>query len=170
MDIGSIFLTLAVLILVGLFVSAPFIQKQPKLIPEDHDLSSLLAEHERVLNALQELDFDHALGKVPAEDYPIMRLELMQKGVTVLRKLDEIRNTKSDMDGESQLEAAIRERRTETYDSKTVVEGGDDEDLEALIAKRRSARKVKSAGFCAKCGNPLLVSDTFCPNCGNSLK
>jgi len=44
------------------------------------------------------------------------------------------------------------------------------EDLEDLLAKRRIARKDKTAGFCPKCGKPVLQSDVFCPFCGSTLK
>lgn len=170
MDIGSIFLSLAVLILVSLFVSVPFFQKQRKLVVEEHEISSLLAENERILNALQELEFDNTLGKIPSEDFPGMRSALMQKGVTILHKLDEYQENLSTQDAESRLEAAIARRRVDTAQPVTPAEKEKDEDLEALIAKRKAERKARSAGFCPKCGNPLLTSDTFCPKCGNALR
>jgi rubrerythrin len=170
MDIGSIFLTLAVLILFVLFVSVPFMQKQRVLVAEEHEISSLLAENERILNALQELDFDNTLEKIPSEDYPGMRSALMQKGVTILHKLDEYRESTSSQDAESLLEATIAKQRVDAAQPSTPDEFAKDEDLEALIARRKAARKEKSAGFCSKCGNPILVSDTFCPKCGNPLK
>jgi len=45
----------------------------------------------------------------------------------------------------------------------------DDDDLESMIAARRKTRKEKSAGFCPKCGKPILVSDRFCPSCGKAI-
>ena len=50
----------------------------------------LLANRENALNALQELDFDFKLGKIPAEEYSIQRASLLQMGAEVLRRLDEI--------------------------------------------------------------------------------
>ncbi|MBL1173273.1 MAG: zinc-ribbon domain-containing protein, partial [Chloroflexi bacterium] len=44
-----------------------------------------------------------------------------------------------------------------------------DDDVEALIAARRKARKEKSGGFCPRCGKPVLASDRFCPHCGKSI-
>ena len=32
-----------------------------------------MAERDRVINSLQELDFDFKLGKIPEEDYPVQR-------------------------------------------------------------------------------------------------
>ncbi len=95
MDIGSIFLILALLVLVVFFVSQPFLDRRRELSSTsrnaiDHELSSLLAERDRALNALQELDFDYALGKIPEEDYPAQRQRLLQYGADTLRKLDEL--------------------------------------------------------------------------------
>jgi predicted amidophosphoribosyltransferase len=45
-----------------------------------------------------------------------------------------------------------------------------DDDIESLIAARRSERKEKSAGFCPNCGRPILSSDRFCPHCGKVIK
>lgn len=170
MDIGAIFLSLAVLVLVGMFVSAPFLQRQGEPVAESQDVSSLLAEHERILNALQELDFDNTLGKIPAGDYPAMRKTLLQQGVEILHRLDEVHPAASAVSAEDQIEAAIAARRADSAVTVTPDEASRDEDLEALIARRRATRQEKSAGFCPKCGNPILVSDVFCPRCGNALK
>jgi DUF438 domain-containing protein len=170
MEIGAIFLILAVLILTAMFISAPFMKKQRKHVQEDHEISSLMAENERILNALQELDFDNKLGKIPSEDYPSMRNDLMKKGVSILHKLDEIQKTATSHDAEKFIEATIAARRVDSTIDPNRDEVEADEELEAMIAKRRNSQKAKSAGFCPKCGNPILVSDAFCPKCGNTLK
>lgn len=170
MDIGAIFLLLAMVILVAMFISVPFMKKQRKLVNEEHDLSSLLAENERILNALQELDFDNKLGKIPSEDYPAMRNDLMKKGVSILHQLDEIHHTTPIQDSEKLIEAAIAAHRFDSSMDQNVDGFDADEELEAMIAKRRNSKDAKSAGFCPKCGNPILVSDAFCPKCGNTIK
>jgi hypothetical protein len=45
-----------------------------------------------------------------------------------------------------------------------------DDDIEDIVAKRRSARKEQTSGFCPKCGKAVLLSDRFCPSCGYILK
>jgi len=170
MDIGAVFLILAVLILVAMFISTPFMKKQRKHVQEDHEISSLLSENERILNALQELDFDNKLGKIPSEDYPAMRKALMQKGVSILQQLDEYQQTASPIEAEKFIEATIASRRADSAKDSDLAEQEADEELEAMIARRRNSQKAKSAGFCPKCGNPILASDSFCPKCGNTLK
>jgi rubrerythrin len=180
MDIGAIFFILAVVTLVAMYVGQPYIQSRGRrATQEDREYSTLMAEYDRAVNTLQELDFDNALGKVPAEDYPAQRAELLSKGADLLRKLDSFvpapapngstngakNGTK---DAESRMEAAVAARRADSSEKKAVATL-DDDDLESMIASRRKAHKDKSAGFCPKCGKPILVSDRFCPSCGKAI-
>jgi hypothetical protein len=113
------------------------------------------------LTALQELDFDQSLGKIPAEDYPTQRTVILQKGADVLRQLDALSpDTAKPVDEKGQ--------RGDNAPKPTAPLS--DDDLEDLLAKRRNARKDKTAGFCPKCGKPVLQSDVFCPSCGLTLK
>jgi hypothetical protein len=74
-----------------MYIGQPFIQRRSRrATQEDHEVSTLMAEYDHAVNTLQELDFDNALGKVPAEDYPRQRAELLMKGADLLRKLDAI--------------------------------------------------------------------------------
>jgi hypothetical protein len=89
MELTAIFLSLAVLILVGIYLYAPFMERRARRVTEEeHELSALMAERDRVINSLQELDFDFKLGKIPEEDYPTQRTSLLQKGADILRKID----------------------------------------------------------------------------------
>jgi rubrerythrin len=168
MELGSILLILAVLVPIGIYLYMPFMARARRLrMSETLEVSALKAERDRVISSLQELDFDHNLGKIPAEDYPVQRAALMQKGADVLRKLDELMaGAASDSDVESRIEQAAAAVRA---DSSATVAPLDDDDLESMIASRRKEHKSKSAGFCPKCGKPVLVSDKFCPSCGKSL-
>ncbi len=172
MDIGAVFLTLAILTLVVMYLAQPYLERRTKIVSaEEAEHSTLLAMRDRYINALKELDFDHEMGKIPAEDYPTQRADLLKKGAEALRHLDEYEGTKS-TSAEDRLEAVIAARRadaTGTYTpnpDETPAITGDDDDLEALIAARRSKRKEKSAGFCPNCGHPVMESDKFCTKCG----
>ena len=187
MDIGSIFLILGLLILVVMFISRPLLEKRSvAMSQEEHELSSLLAERDRILNALQELDFDNALGKIPEAEYPLQRAALIQKGAEVLRHIDELQPQPAAQDVEERIEAAIASRRADAARIPAAVMGnggvsgmttvrpaplvvGQDDDLEAIIASRRRDRKEKAAGFCPQCGGTLQRSDRFCPKCGKKL-
>ena len=185
MDIGSIFLTLGLLILVGLFIGRPlFDKRQVAAERAGHQQSALLAERDRILNTLQELDFDYTLGKIPQPEYQAQRNVLLQQGVQVLRELDayqasvppEAAEVRSG-DAGARLEAAIAARRAETLRVapgsngsmlKPAVAHPDDE-LEVIIANRRRERSEKAVGFCPQCCNPVQKSDRFCPKCGATI-
>lgn len=172
MEIGAIFLLLAVVVLSGLILARPFLEgnRITAVSPEEQQLSALMAERDRVLTTLQELDFDQTLGKIPAEDYPAMRTELIQRAADILRRLDGFHPAPAAADVESRIEAVIAARRADAALEKSAASRSDsDDDLEAMIAARKSARTEKTAGFCPKCGKPILRSDRFCPHCGKSI-
>jgi len=168
MQIAAIFFTLAIFILVAMYLYAPFMERRARgVTEEEHELSALLAERDRVINSLQELDFDFKLGKIPEGDYPTQRASLLQKGADILRKIDSLApQAVSAQDTEARLERAIAARRA---DASTTPPEVSDDDLESIISSRRQGRTVNSAGFCPKCGKPVMVTDRFCPSCGKSL-
>jgi len=167
MQIVSIFFTLGILILVGVFLYAPFLERRARRVTEEeHETSSLLAERERVVNSLQELESDYQLGKVPDEDYPTQRTNLLQRGADILRKLDELAPVKAQNDKDAHVERALAARRRNGSSQQGELT---DDDVESMIASRRKGRKAKSAGFCPKCGKPVMASDKFCPSCGKTL-
>lgn len=158
MELGSVFLILAVLVIAGMYLYAPFTERVHQVdIKESHEISGLKAERDRVINSLQELDFDFKLGKIPAEEYPEQRENLLQKGAQILRQLDEFEPIPASKNAEDVIEKAVSESHVSN------------DEIEALILERRKEQKSKSAGFCPKCGKPVLVTDKFCPSCGKSL-
>ncbi len=179
MDIGSILLLLALLVLIGLFIARPLIDREAVVVsPEEdrqeHEISTLLAERDRVLTALHELDFDNALGKIPKQDYPAQRALLLQQGADVLRKLDEYDQVAPANDMEARIEEAIAERRAMSVGQlkavpESVLVRDADDVVEVQLANRRRTRQDKSAGFCPQCGRPIQKSDRFCPKCGHAF-
>jgi hypothetical protein len=187
MDPGSLFLILAVVILVVLFVSRPFLEKTPSGPAEEnlpgeptgHQVSSLLAERDRVLNSIQELDFDNVLGKIPAGEYETQRSLWLARGAQILQQLDTYQAVPSAQSIEDRIEAVIAARRvigSQVHAGLAQPAGGSlqnpslgGDDLEELIASRRQVREEAGGGFCPTCGKPVQKSDRFCPKCGASL-
>lgn len=177
MDLGSIFLMVALALLVGIYISQPFVKysKRDRLvyvqdsIGIDHERSHLLAERDRLLTALHELDFDYALGKIPEEDYPNQRAELLKAGVEVLKQLDALEPTgaASGESAEDRIEAAVAARRADAR--KLTNHAGELDEIDLAINARRREKQEKSAGFCPKCGNAVQKSDVFCSRCGATL-
>lgn len=202
--IGSILLILALGLFTAVFVARPFLSRTRATSPAarqaqqqahqlEHQHSSLLAERDRTLNALQELDFDYALGKVPEEEYPAMRAELMTKGASVLRALDAFETSElglpARVSAEERLEQAVAARRADAVSRQTRSErvreevaleaaGGPGgavkaarkpDPVEDMIASRKRSREESAAGFCPGCGKPVQKSDKFCSKCGRTL-
>ncbi|MGD0006077.1 MAG: zinc ribbon domain-containing protein [Anaerolineaceae bacterium] len=164
MELGALFLILALALLVGMYLSRPFLslesehdapEGEPAEQQEDQLRSTLLAERDRLLSALQELDFDHYLGKIPEEDYSPQREALAHNTAEVLRRLDEI----------PPLEA-LEVPAVAAIPAAPVAVEPPDEKLELLIAVHRRNRLEKSVGFCPRCGKPVKKSDKFCSRCG----
>jgi len=161
MDITSILIVASIGLLTAAFIIKPFFVKTAVVVKEsaeqtklDHVRSSLLAEKERVLSALQELDFDHTLNKIPEEEYPIQRMGLMTRAAEIMKSLDEIGYKEGGMKSVSGSTA----KSSQGYD-----------EVEALIAKRRGETGKQNKGFCPRCGQPTLENDRFCPKCGQAL-
>jgi hypothetical protein len=196
--VGAIFLVLAVVLVVGIYISRPFFSQPAASTKKTHKhaisetetrRSALMAERDRVLTSLQDLEFDHALGKIPEEDYPYQRAAFLHEGAEILRQLDEVdpRPTAASLSAEDRLEAAVAARRADAriqtaaavsganggsgkaspaaaVRRRPVSNGGDD--IENLVNERRRARQEKAVGFCPRCGKPVQASDKFCSKCG----
>lgn len=193
MDLGAIFLTLAVALLVGIFISRPFSSRRaatemlihPAAEAAEIHRSALLAERDRVLTALQDLEFDFTLGKIPAEDYPVQRAELLKTGAEALRQLDALSGDVASATAEDRVEAVVAARRADAAHRPVkqveIAAAGAglgssrrppapvEDEVEALVAARRQARQEKAGGFCPKCGRPVAKSDQFCSRCGTTL-
>lgn len=161
MDLGSLFIISALLLLTVFFVFRPFSEPSPEKAVNGDDLFRLIDERERILANLRELDFDFNMGKIPAEDYPKIREQLMQRGAEILRQFD-------------QLPDQYRPIPKVEMGSAELAEDGNAPDplfdtIETKIAERRRARQEKAAGFCPSCGSPILKSDVYCWKCGHKI-
>lgn len=173
MDLGAVLLLVALLLVVGLYLSAPLFGRTRRPVAQETlETSSLLAERDRVIAALQELDFDFKLGKVPAEDYPVQRASLLEKGADILRKLDALLPATraapaGQLDPGARIERAAAAGRPDGGSSEDLLA---DDRIESMLSARRAARRATSAGFCPNCGKPSLITDEFCSHCGKRLK
>ena len=183
-DLGTIFLILALLIPVSLYIVRPLMERRSISVSEEEQaLSSLMAERDRLLDAIQELDMDNTMGKIPEDVYPVQRADLLRRGAEVLRKIDNFYEQYQVDDPDRELEAAIAARRAEAEPPtdpepvpapepvlERVMAGGfQDDQLEDLIAARRRAQSGKASGFCPQCGTAIQKHDRFCSNCGTTV-
>jgi hypothetical protein len=145
MDLASVLVVLAMLVLAAAFVSRPLTRDEGRPVDEaERRLSALYAEHDQILSLLYELDADYAMGKILPEDHRRQRAERMVRGSEVLREIDSL--------GGKQAGAASVEA-----------------DLEAQLEREvgRIRQTLGSAvGYCGQCGHALTAGDRFCARCG----
>lgn len=143
MEISGLLISLAILVMVVAFVARPLVERQAQPVSEaDRELSALQAERDRTLQLLQDLEMDHAMGKITPDDYQAQRAPLVARGAEVLRQIDQ------------------------HLPARPAAATSDDA-LEREIASRR-ASAAAGAGYCANCGNALQSGDRFCIRCGTA--
>ncbi len=146
MDIGSILIGLALALVVAAYIGRPILQKSGQMVSgEDRRLSELQAQRDRVLNRVQELDMDFAMGKLLEQDYRSERDALMMQGAEILKAIDAIVGVLPDP------------------------ETGQVDEIEVEIARIRGKQKPSVGGFCPHCGAEVQEGDAFCTRCGTSL-
>lgn len=148
MDVGSILILIGLTLLVVAFIARPLAERRSRLVTaEEHVLSGLQAERDKILAMIRETEMDHAMGKIPDSDFEIQRAALVAQGAALLRAIDA-------QGGAAALPAPA---------------AADDLDaaIEAAVASRRApAAAGGAAGFCTTCGQALQGGDRFCARCG----
>lgn len=118
MPLSSLFLLLALLVLVALFVARPlFVPDAAEDTATPNEFSPWIAERERILDALAELDADWQLGKVPEELYSAQRQQLLVKGAIAIKQLERPGGSprkESVQTDDAQLEKMIAARRAKS--------------------------------------------------------
>jgi len=144
MEIASILLGLALLILVGLFVAKPFLTDPAPKRPLSAK-QQLIARKESLIHDLRALEFDHDTKKIPDDVYAFQREALVKETAAVLKQIDS------------------------PQDTQMV-----DDDIEAAIARAKSGKTAggkKAAAskktFCSNCGKAMDSGDKFCTKCGH---
>lgn len=164
MDIGSILLGVALLLIVAFIVVEPLLRGSQWRDRRPGPADQLRVEHERVLTHLRDLDFDHATGKLLDEDHAAQRAQLVAQGVAVLQQLDQLSAALAAppvvlgplRTVEDEIEAALATRRVTPLVASVV-----EDEIEAAVAQRAAG-----AHPCGQCGAPVAPADRFCPVCG----
>jgi hypothetical protein len=147
MDLGSVLIMIGITLLVVAFLARPLVERRGSLVTsEEHQLSALEAERDKILTMIREIEMDHAMGKIRPEDFQVQRAALIARGSSVLREID------------ARTEAPAAE----------LAEADVDAAIEAAIAARRS-QPAATAGFCTRCGQALQAGDRFCAGCGTPV-
>lgn len=146
MDFGSLFFVIGLLLVVGVYLALPFIDRQAEGVSQaEREMSALQAQRDRILSRLADLEMDMEQGKLLESHYLAQRQDLLTQGAEVLRQIDAL------------VEAAP-ELKTETAT----------DEIEAAVARLRGS-KSPSDRFCHSCGAPIISGDRFCAKCGVDL-
>lgn len=141
MDLGSLLIMVAVALAVAAFLARPLVEKRAAPIADgERQLSALQAERDKVLTMIREIEMDHAMGKIGAEDFQAQRAALVARGSDALRQIDALGGSA----GGEAIDAAI----------------------EVAVAAKRGLPSAGGSGFCTRCGQALLPGDRFCARCG----
>lgn len=176
MSIGAILVGLALLILSIPIVAGPVVNKRRKRFSLTDRPETVPApqQYQDTLAALRDLDFDHQLGVVSEDDYPVLRARLLTEAAAVR---DTAGTALSD-DVDERIEAAIRARRGK---KATPVNGDDDPGAEIGRScyhcgtemdaddKFCAACGSAAAPVCSHCGRQAEPGDKFCAGCGAHL-
>ncbi len=169
MDIATLIVLIAVLLMVLAYVFQPFLtggetQDEGPTHGSKDELrmrAELLAERNRVYAAIRQLDFDHSTNKIADEDYMAQRHELVAQGVEALKQLDTLPPA-SEAPADDPVEAAVLAVRLGKPLAK----------VPTPARKAKAKGKSRDAGrtmFCPRCGKPVVQGDLFCGSCGNRL-
>jgi hypothetical protein len=150
MTASALIIVLFIFILTGLIVLRPFFDKDyGKQKASSGVYDSLLAEQERLLSAIEELDLDLELKKISSTEHELDRQNLLTQAADVLRELDKYSKPK----------------KSKVKSDKTV--SSTDDDLERMIEKRRKQIQAQRTEICSNCGEKIEPGDQFCSQCGS---
>jgi hypothetical protein len=95
MSIEGLIVSLFILLGAVAYIGAPFLRRQTASYTADEAViqkqrERLLVYYERVLTNVRDLDEDFSTGKMQPEDYQTEREEWVQRGIQVLKTLDEL--------------------------------------------------------------------------------
>jgi len=154
MPIGTLLLSLALLVIVAIIVMLPLLGRKTPATKPPSRRESLEQERRAVISAIRELDFDHRTGKIAEEDYRRLREIQVARGAQILRELDALNDgdTRDNVhDADSAIEARVARLRT-------VVQTG-----------RHQGGALAGKTICPDCGYRAAAGDKFCPQCGQRL-
>ena len=159
MELGAIFVGLAMLVASVPFVVRPFREKRLKGDRKSNIRPNPEERRKADLSALLDLDFDFRTGKVSEEDYLTVRAQLVADAA----KYIQLENPLED----DQLETMIRARKVS----------------QALVQKCSNCGEKIEAGsrfcpgcgtavgiHCPSCGKAFQTGDLFCTSCGTKLE
>jgi hypothetical protein len=156
MDLGSLFVILAVFAVAAAFIARPLVEGHGSEISADERrISALKAERDQVLDSILEAEMDQVMGKLTPEELQAQRASLVGRGAQLLKEL-------AALEGEDAGTAP-------SLEGTPAAAADDGWDLEQEVKRLRRSVAQKDHGFCGQCGEPFVAGDRYCTHCGASL-
>lgn len=144
--IGSILFVVGLVLIVGVYLARPFIERQAEEVSQaEREMSALRAQQDRILSRLADLEMDMEQGKMLESHYRGQRSDLLTQGANVLRQIDALSEAAPELSSDS-LE----------------------NEIEAAVARLRDSTGTANH-FCHSCGAVIVSGDRFCAKCGADL-
>jgi hypothetical protein len=151
MEFSSLLIVIFIFILSGIFILRPFlVEEKSTKRSGSARIDPLVAEKERLLLAIEELDLEFELEKISSQEYNRNRDILLSEAAEVIKQLDKYQKTGS---GKKKASAP-----PET-----------DDNLERMIHQRRLQLRGEKSLKCPKCGKAVDKGAQFCSHCGEAL-
>lgn len=144
MTVGSILLSISLLIIVLGFLTRPFFASSPTKKATTNRLD-LLAHKNGLLAEIQALDDDLESDLITPIEHKAQRAQLVK-------------------------EAAFLLRQFESATPQTVADQSLDAKIEAAVAEIRGLDNADEGTPCPTCDAPTRNKDKFCANCGQQLQ
>ncbi len=186
MDIIVAFVSMALAIIIAAYIVQPLLVRSRASDAADPERDRLIAERNRLYDAIRDLDMDVQTGKVLEQDYRALRERYTARGVEILKQLDALRNGGPKTGGPKTgrrapgsadpVEAAIQARRKARAGAAPTEKPGQqvDDEIEAAIRARRAASPAPALRGRAKSGQPggnaaeaQSSAQRKCPSCGH---
>lgn len=141
------------------FMLAPLVRVAPQLRPAPADPFAVEeTERSRAVEALREIEFDRATGKLSDDDYGALKARYTALAVEAMRQ------ERAAVPEDAALEAMIAARRQGAPASACMSCGPRPESDAAFCST--CGTRLPTGRFCASCATALPVDGRFCERCG----
>jgi hypothetical protein len=159
MELGAIFVGLAMLVASLPFVVKPFEDKRLKKNQKPTTRLNLDKNRQAVLSALRDLDFDFRTGKIGEDDYSMLRPQLLAEAVACTQSNKSVED--------DQLEAIIRARKATQSKAQNCSNCGEKFETGSRFCPQCG---TEVGNNCPSCSKVVQAGDLFCTVCGTKLE
>jgi hypothetical protein len=154
--------TLLAILAMGWVLAPLFRAPAPAIAPRSTARADLGARRDRAVEALREIEFDRATGKLSDADYDMLKARYTRQAVAAMRS-----ESGASVVDESEIEAAIRRAREAQEDVPACSVHGPRPEPDAIYCSE-CGRFLR--GSCAHCGATTSAPGArFCEGCGHRL-